>query len=99
MQYSENLTFKNVNCVPNDAKNRIFSGHDDGFHFLTQRKDFVDSCSFAGLMDDPINVHGTSVLITEKVNNKLLKCNLFTTSIGFKWAEPNDEVDLLKTNR
>jgi hypothetical protein len=32
-QYSSDLYFKNVNVIPNPAKNRILSGHDDGMHF------------------------------------------------------------------
>ena len=70
-QYAENLTFRNVNCVPNKAKNRILSGHDDGLHISNCKgKILVDGCSFAGLMDDPINVHGTSVQIKEKISSK-----------------------------
>ncbi len=97
-QYSENLSFKNVNCIPNSAKNRVFSGHDDGFHFSNCKgKILVDSCSFAGLMDDPINVHGTSVHITEKLTGNKLKCKfVHGQSIGFKWAEPNDEVGFIE---
>ena len=97
-QYAENLTFKNVHCVPNKEKNRLFSGHDDGFHYSNCKgKLLVDSCSFAGLMDDPINVHGTSVLITEKVNNKLLKCRfVHPQSIGFTWAEIDDTIGFIE---
>lgn len=57
-QYSGNLTYKNVHCVPNPVKNRILSGHDDGFHFSNcNGQIIVDSCRFMALMDDPINVH------------------------------------------
>lgn len=97
-QYSENLTFRNVNCVPNKAKNRILSGHDDGLHFSNCKgKIVIDSCSFKGLMDDPINVHGTSVLITEKMSSNVLKCKfVHPQSIGFTWAEANDEVGFIE---
>lgn len=97
-QYSENLTFRNVNCVPNKAKNRILSGHDDGLHFSNCKgKIDIDSCSFAGLMDDPINVHGTSVLITEKMSSNALKCKfVHPQSIGFTWAAANDEVGFIE---
>ncbi len=97
-QYSENLVFKNVNCIPNNAKNRVFAGHDDGLHFSNCKgKILIDSCSFAGLMDDPINVHGTSVLITKKVTSNMLKCKfVHGQSFGFKWAEPTDEVGFIE---
>ena len=67
----ENVSFKKVKSNPNQKKNRYFSGHDDGLHISNCKgKIVIDSCSFSGLMDDPINVHGTSVLITEKINNR-----------------------------
>ena len=97
-QYSENLVFNNVHCVPNKAKNRYFSGHDDGLHFSNCKGTIlVDSCRFAGLMDDPINVHGTSVLITEKLNNRVLRCRfVHPQSIGFTWAETGDEIGFIE---
>lgn len=97
-QYSENLTFKNVNCVPNKAKDRVLSGHDDGLHISNCKgKIIVDACSFAGLMDDPINVHGTSVQITEKMSSNKVKCKfMHEQSIGFTWAQPNDEIGFIE---
>lgn len=97
-QYSENLTFKNVNCVPNKAKNRILSGHDDGLHFSNCKgKIIVEACSFAGLMDDPINVHGTSVQITEKLSSNKVMCKfMHEQSIGFTWAQPSDEIGFIE---
>ena len=97
-QYSENLIFKNVHCEPNLSKNRIFSGHDDGLHFSNCKgKILVDSCRFSGLMDDPINVHGTSVLITEKKSSKVLNCKfVHPQSIGFIWAEINDKIGFIE---
>lgn len=63
-QYSEDLNFKQINCVPNRPKRMFLSGHDDGLQFSNCRGQLmVDSCNFEGLMDDPINVHGTCVRI------------------------------------
>ena len=97
-QYSENLIFKNVRCEPNLNKSRLFSGHDDGLHFSNCKgKILIDSCRFSGLMDDPINVHGTSVLITEKKSSKVLKCKfVHPQSIGFTWAEINDKIGFIE---
>jgi hypothetical protein len=96
-QYSENLTFRSVNCVPNASKNRIFAGHDDGLHFSNCKGQItVDNCRFLGLMDDPINVHGTSVQIIEKVNDRKLVCKfMHDQSIGFVWARPGEKVGLI----
>ena len=97
-QYSENLTFRKVNCVPNPAKNRILSGHDDGFHYSNCRGQIiVDSCRFLALMDDPINVHGTSVRITGKKNDKTLICRfMHNQSIGFVWARAGEKIGFIE---
>ena len=97
-QYAENLSFKKVLSTPNLKKNRYFSGHDDGLHFSNCKgKIMVDSCSFSGLMDDPINIHGTSVLITEKINSRQLKCRfVHPQSIGFRWAETKDLIGFIE---
>lgn len=97
-QYSENLIFKGVNCVPNPAKNRMLSGHDDGFHYSNCKGQIVvDSCRFLALMDDPINVHGTSVQIIEKISDRKLLCKfVHHQSIGFVWAAKGDTVGFIE---
>lgn len=99
-QYSENLTFRKVNCVPNLAKNRILSGHDDGFHYSNCKGQIiVDSCSFLALMDDPINVHGTSVQIVEIKDSKNLLCKfMHNQSIGFNWARAEETVGFIEND-
>jgi Right handed beta helix region len=97
-QYSQDLSFKKVNVIPNPAKNRILSSHDDGLHFSNcSGQVTVDSCRFIGLMDDPINVHGTSVKIIEKLSDKKLLCKfMHDQSIGFTWAGAGDMVGFLE---
>lgn len=97
-QYSENLFFRKVNSEPNAAKNRYFSGHDDGFHFSNCKGQIlVDSCRFSALMDDPINVHGTSVRIIEKMDAHTLLCKfMHHQSIGFTWARVGDSIGFIE---
>ncbi len=97
-QYSENLTFKKVFAVPNTAKNRIFSGHDDGLHFSNCKGQItIDSCRFVALMDDPVNVHGTCVKIIKKLSDKKLLCKfMHEQSIGFIWARQGDSVGFIE---
>jgi hypothetical protein len=99
-QYSENLTFRKVNCVPNPAKNRVLSGHDDGFHYSNCRGEIIiDSCRFQALMDDPVNVHGTSVRIIEKKDEKTLICKfMHPQSIGFVWARAGEKIGFLEND-
>jgi hypothetical protein len=97
-QFSENLTFNNVQCVPNPTKNRVFAGHDDGLHFSNCKGQItVDHCTFLGLMDDPINVHGTSVQIIEKINDRTLLCKfMHYQSLGFVWARKGETIGFIE---
>lgn len=93
-QYCENIQMKRVNMIPNPNKNRYLSGHDDGLHFMGCKGEIiVDSCNAQGLMDDPINIHGTYVPIVERINSKSLKCNFaHDMSLGLIWAKTGDSV-------
>lgn len=97
-QYSENLTFRNVNCVPDPLRNRILSGHDDGFHYSNCKGLItVDNCRFLALMDDPVNVHGTSVRIMEKKDDRTMICKfMHNQSIGFIWARKGEKVGFIE---
>jgi len=97
-QFSRNLDYKNVRFMPNEAKNRYFSGHDDGFHVSNcAGKVTITNCEFGGLMDDPINVHGTSVKIIEKISDQKLKCRfMHEQSTGMTWGHPNDTIGYLE---
>ena len=93
-QYSENLWMQNVDMIPNPHKNRFLSGHDDGLHFMGCRGDIrIDSCDAQGLMDDPINIHGTYVPVAERLNDSMIKCHYaHDMSSGLIWAKIGDLV-------
>lgn len=97
-QFSANLSYSNVEVVPNPLKNRILSGHDDGFHFSNCKGQItVDKCSFEGLMDDPINVHGTCVRVDSILSAKQLKCRfMHEQSVGMLWGVKGDTVGFIE---
>ncbi len=97
-QFSRNLNYQNVKVIPNSEKNRYISGHDDGFHISNcAGKVTITNCEFGGLMDDPINVHGTSVKIIEKMNDHQLKCRfMHEQSTGMNWGHLNDTIGFIK---
>lgn len=97
-QYTENISFERVKVVPNPAKNRYLSGHDDGLHFSNCKGNIiVDNCEFAGLMDDPINVHGTSVRIMEILPGNRVLCKfMHHQSIGMEWAFEGDDIGCIE---
>jgi len=50
--------FINSGAIPNKAKNRYFGGGDDGIQVSNCKGQItINQCEFAGLMDDPVNVH------------------------------------------
>ena len=97
-QFTENIRLDNTNVVPNAARGRYLSGHDDGAHFSNCRGQItVENCRFAGLMDDPINVHGTSVRIIEKRGEKTLLCRfMHGQSAGMEWGRPGESVGFIE---
>jgi hypothetical protein len=97
-QYSGNLCFRRVNCVPNPKKNRILAGHDDGFHYSNCRGLIeVDDCTFHALMDDPINVHGTSIRVMERIGDCTLRCRfMHSQSTGMVWARAGETVGFIR---
>ncbi len=96
-QYAENLSFDNVDVVPNKAKGRYFSGHDDGIHAMGCKGYIrVTNCEWQYLMDDPINIHGTCVRITEVISPTKVKCRFMESmSVGLRWAVPGDNVGFI----
>ena len=96
-QFTRNLNYHSVKVIPNAAKNRYLSGHDDGFHISNcAGKIAITDCEFGGLMDDPINVHGTSVKIMEKINDNQLRCRfMHEQSTGMNWGHPNDTIGFI----
>ena len=99
-QFSKNLTFDGYRAIPNANKNRYFGGGDDGLQVSNcQGQIKVTNCEFEGLMDDPINVHGTSVKVIEIVNNKQLKCRfMHHQSIGLNWGHARDKISFIENS-
>ena len=96
-QYAENLFYKNINVVPDKNSGRYFSGHDDGCHFSNCKGQItVENSSFEGLMDDPINIHGTAVQVIEKRSATELLCRfMHEQSVGLEWAQTGDTIGLI----
>lgn len=98
-QFSENISMDRVKMIPNPAKNRYLSGHDDGFHFSNCKGQInVTNCEFAALMDDPINIHGTSVRIIKKVNDKTLRCRfMHHQTVGLQWTREGEKIGFIQS--
>jgi len=96
-QFCENVTVLGFNAVPSPRR-RVLSGHDDGIHISNCRGLIrVEGCRFHGLMDDPINVHGTSVRIVGQAAPDRLLCKfMHEQSTGMTWGRPGDRIGFIE---
>ena len=96
-QFTENLTVRGFRAVPSPVR-RVLSGHDDGVHVSNCRGlVLVERSRFHGLMDDPVNVHGTSVRIVGRPAPDRLLCRfMHEQSTGLGWGHPGDRVGFVE---
>ncbi|MBN2130188.1 MAG: hypothetical protein JW741_11865 [Sedimentisphaerales bacterium] len=97
-QFSQNVHLDRCHVRPNPAKGRYLSGHDDGAQISNCRGLVrIENCEFAGLMDDPINVHGTSVRIIRKTAPNQLVCRfMHSMSVGMQWGHEGDMIAFIE---
>jgi hypothetical protein len=96
-QYSENVTLRHFNPVPSPRR-KVLSGHDDGVHISNCRGLIqIEACRFHGLMDDPVNVHGTSVRVIGRLAPNSLLCKfMHEQSTGMTWGRPGDRIGFIE---
>jgi len=96
-QFTDTLTVRGFRAVPSPAR-KVVSGHDDGVQVSNGRGLVtVEDSAFHGLMDDPINVHGTSVRILEQPAPNRLVCKfMHEQSDGLGWGHPGDRVRFIE---
>ena len=71
-QFSENLHYDSVLVVP--SRRRQIATFADAMHFSGCKGDIViEHCHYKGLHDDPVNVHGTHLQVTEIISPSSLK--------------------------
>lgn len=99
-QYTENIKYRNVHCIPNPSKRKVLAGHDDGLHHTNCRGSIsIDSCSFRGIMDDAVNVHNTYVVVSEILSDTRLRCKfMHHQSIGFIWGRKLEKVSFIQSS-
>lgn len=95
-QFCENMTYKKMHFIPDRTLDRfVTNSRDDGMHITCNKgKIEISECTFLGLMDDPINVHGCCVTGDELVEPRTIKCHFkHNQAMGFNfWAAKGDEI-------
>ncbi|MHC4740940.1 MAG: alpha-1,3-galactosidase-related protein [Planctomycetota bacterium] len=97
-QFCENVRLDRCHVRPSPAKGRYLSGHDDGAQISNCRGMIrIENCEYAGLMDDPINIHGTSVRIIRKIAKDRLLCRfMHSMSVGMEWGREGDKIAFIE---
>ncbi len=85
-------------CLRGDDDPRYFTTQADATHF-SGCKGRIDSRNglYEGMMDDAINVHGTYLKITRRVDDRTVTaCYMHPQAYGFPWGEAGDEVQFVR---
>ncbi len=96
-QFSENLHYNNVQIIP--SRKRMIASSADGMHF-SGCKGFikVENCRFKGLHDDPMNIHGTYLQITEiQSPTELVVRFMHSQTYGFPAFFQNDTIAFIRS--
>ncbi|HWW38763.1 right-handed parallel beta-helix repeat-containing protein [Pedobacter sp.] len=96
-QFSENLSFDSVYVEPEKGSGRVIASSADGMHFSGCKGQItISNCRFNGLHDDPVNVHGTHLIVSEIISPTELKLRfMHPQSYGFNAYIAGDSVAYL----
>lgn len=98
-QFCRDLTMRRIHFLPGEGM-FVANGRDDGLHATTCRGQIlIEECSFVGLMDDPINIHGCATkldLITD--GGRVIHGRyMHEQAKGFShYAENGDELQIIR---
>ena len=101
-QMSENITLDGFNvCLRGDNDERFFTTQADATHFSACKGVIISKNGlYEGMADDAINVHGTYLRITKRIDdNTLLARYMHPQAWGFKWGEEGDEVQFVESEK
>lgn len=96
-QFAENITFSKVIVAPREDSGRVIASFADCFHFSgCKGKILIDRCKTSGSHDDPMNVHGTHLKITEISENKKIKVQfMHHQTYGFEAFFAGDSISFV----
>lgn len=99
-QYSENLTFNQLNFAPKTGSGRTNASMADFMQISGCKGEIrVNDSNFFGAHDDPINVHGTHLQIIDKPAPNQIKVRFkHSQSWGFDAFAVNDNIDFIKSS-
>ena len=96
-QFAENITFSKVVVAPRENSGRVIASFADCFHFSgCKGKILIEGCRTSGSHDDPMNVHGTHLKITEISPDKKIKVQfMHHQTYGFEAFFAGDSISFV----
>ena len=93
-QFCENLHYDSVFVEPEQGSGRMIASSADGMHFSGCKGQItINHCRFKGLHDDPVNVHGTHLQVSEIISPTTVKLRfMHHQTYGFIAFTQNDSV-------
>lgn len=97
-EFSENLTYDNVDVIPRKESGRTCSAWCDALHFSGCKGQIrVKDCIFSGVNDDPINVHGTHLRIIAKPADDKIKVRfMHALTYGIEAFRVGDDIEFVR---
>lgn len=100
-QNCENIELDGMNvCLRGEKDPRYFTTQADATHFSGCRGRIISRNNlYEGMMDDAINIHGTYLKVTERVDDHtLLGRYMHDQSWGFRWGMKGDTVQFIRSS-
>lgn len=93
-QFSQDIAFRNLVFAPRKGSGRTCAAWADMLHFSgCGGKILVDGAYFSGSNDDPINIHGTYLRLTEVLSPREIKVRfMHSQTYGFHAFAEGDEL-------
>lgn len=101
-QMCENITLDKFGvCLKGKNDPRYFTTQADATHFSGCKGKIISRNGlYEGMADDAINVHGTYLKITKRLNSNTIQATyMHGQSWGFFWGEPGDTVQFVESKK
>lgn len=99
-QLSSDISYSRLSCAPAPGSHRSAAGFADFLQLSGCRGLItIDSCRFAGSHDDPINIHGTHLLIDSIISPSEISVRyMHHQTYGFPQFFPSDTVNFVSVD-
>lgn len=96
-QMSENITYRHLTFAPEAESGRTCAGFADFVQMSgCKGKIVIENSRFTGAHDDPINIHGTHLAVTEFLSpNEVVVKYMHHQTFGFQSFLPDNEIEII----